>query len=41
MTVDWTAIYMLPGLVTYNTSMQSLQYKILNNVLFLKKKLHT
>ena len=38
--IDWTAIYMLPRLVTYNTYMQSFQYKILNNVLFLNKKLH-
>ena len=39
--IDWTAIYMLPRLVTYNTYMRSFQYKILNNVLFLNKKLHT
>ena len=32
---------MLPHLVTYNTYMRSFQYKILNNVLFLNKKLHT
>ena len=31
---------MLPGLATYNTYMQSFQYKLLNNVLFLNKKLH-
>ena len=35
--IDWTAIHMLPRLITYNTYMQSFQYKILNNVLFLKK----
>ena len=39
--IDWTAIYMLPRLVTYNTYLQSFQYKILNSVLFLNKKLHT
>ena len=39
--IDWTAIYMLPCLLTYNTYMRSFQYKILNNVLFLNKKLHT
>ena len=39
--IDWTAIYMLPHLVTYNTYMRSFQYKILNNVLFLNKKLHS
>ena len=32
---------MLPRLVTYNTYIQSFQYKILNNVLFLTKKPHT
>ena len=32
---------MLPHLITYNTYMRSFQYKILNNVLFLNKKLHT
>ena len=30
---------MLPGLVTYNLYMRSFQYKILNNVLDLNKKL--
>ena len=35
---DWTAICMLPHLVTYNTHMQSFQYKIVNNVLFINKK---
>ena len=38
---DWTAIYILPPLVTYNTYMQSFQYKILNNVPFVNEKLHT
>ena len=32
---------MLPRQVTYNTYMRSFQYKILNNVLYLNKKLHT
>ena len=32
--IDWTAIYILPRLVTYNTYVPSFQYKILNNVLF-------
>ena len=32
---------MLPRLITYNTYMRFFQYKILNNVLFLNKKLHT
>ena len=36
--IDWTAIYMLPRLGTYNTYMGSFQYKILNNALFLNKK---
>ena len=39
--IDWTAIYMFPRLVTYNTYMRSFQYKILNIVLFLNKKLYT
>ena len=39
--IDWTAIYMLPHLITYNTYMRSFQYKIWNNVLFLNKKLHS
>ena len=38
--IDWTAIYMLSRLATYSTYMQSFQYKILKNVLFLNKKLH-
>ena len=39
--IDCTAIYMLSCLVTYNTYMQFFKYKILKNVLFLIKKLHT
>ena len=39
--IDWTAIYTLPRLITNNTYMRSFQYKILNSVLFLNKKLHT
>ena len=38
--IDWATIYMLPHLATYNTYMESFQYKLLNNVLFLNKKLH-
>ena len=38
--IDRASIYMLPRLVTHNTYMRSFQYKILNNVLFLYKKLH-
>ena len=38
--IDWAAIYMLPRLAIYNTCMRSFQYKPLNNVLFLNKKLH-
>ena len=30
--IDWTAIYMLPHLVTYNTYMRSFQCKILKNI---------
>ena len=39
--IDWTAIYMLSRLITYNTSMTSFQYKISNNVLFVNKKFPT
>ena len=35
--IDWTAIYMLPHLITHK---RSFQYKILNNILYLNKKLH-
>ena len=38
--IDWTAIYMLPRLVTHNTYMRSFTYKILSNILYLNKKLH-
>ena len=38
--IDWTAIYMLPRLVAHNTYMRSFQYKVLNDILFLNKKLH-
>ena len=38
--IGWKAIYMLPRLVTYNTYVRSFQYKILNNILDLNKKLH-
>ena len=37
--IDWTAIYMLLRLVTHDTYMRSFQYKILNNILYLNKKL--
>ena len=36
--IDWTAIYMLPRLITYNTYMRSFQWKILNNVLFISQR---
>ena len=39
--IDWTTIYTLPHLITNNTYMRSFQYKMLNNVFFLNKKLHT
>ena len=38
--IDWVTIYMLPCLATYNTYMPSFQYKLLNNILVLNKKLH-
>ena len=38
--IDWTAVYMSPRVVTHNTYLRSFQYKILNNILYLNKKLH-
>ena len=38
--LDWTKIFLLPGLTTYNTYIRSFQYKILYNILFLNKKLY-
>ena len=38
--LDWTKIFILPRLTTYNTSLHSFQYKILHNILFLNKKLY-
>ena len=40
-TLDWNKIYLSPRLVTIGTTLRSFQYKILNNVLFLNKKLYT
>ena len=37
--IYWATIYMLPRLAKHNTYMRSFQYKLLNNVLFLSKKL--
>ena len=33
--IEWAKMYMLPSLAKYNTCMQSFQYGLLNNVLFL------
>ena len=38
--LDWTKIFILPRLTTYNTYLRSFQYKILHNILFLNKKLY-
>ena len=38
--LDWTKIFLLPRLTTYNTYLRSFQYKILHNILFLNKKLY-
>ena len=38
-TLDWKKTYLLPRLATIDTTLRSFQYKILNNVLFLNKKL--
>ena len=37
--LDWKQIYLLPRLVTLDSYSRSFQYKILNNVLYLSKKL--
>ena len=36
---DWEKIYMLPRKVTIDSQIRSFQYKILNNILYLNKKL--
>ena len=38
--LDWTNIFILPRLATYNTYSCSFQDKILHNILFLNKKLY-
>ena len=38
--IDWTAICMLPRLVTHDNYVRSFPYKILNDILYLNKKLH-
>ena len=40
-TLDWSQIYLSPRLATIDTTLLSFQYKILNDVLFLNKKLCT
>ena len=39
--LDWDKIYLSPRLATIDTTLRSFQYKILNNVIFLNKKLYT
>ena len=38
--LDWTKMFLLPRLTTYNTYLRYFQYKILHNILFLNKKLY-
>ena len=38
--LDWTKIFILPRLITYNTYVRSFPYNILHNILFLNKKLY-
>ena len=40
-TLDWNKIYLSPRLATIETNLRSFWYKIVNNVLFLNKKLYT
>ena len=37
--LDWKLIYLLPQILTKNTSLRAFQYKVLNNVLYLNHKL--
>ena len=37
---DWKSIYTLPRIITTDSQLRYFQYKILNNILFLNKKLH-
>ena len=37
--LDWRLIYLLPRILTKNTSLRAFQYKVLNNVLYLNHKL--
>ena len=37
--LDWKLIYLLPRILTSNTSLRAFQYKVLNNVLYLNHKL--
>ena len=38
--LNWSKIYMLPRITTNDSYMRVFQYKMLNNVLYLNKKLH-
>ena len=40
-TLDWNKIYLSPRLATIDTTLRSFQYKVLNNILFLNKKLYS
>ena len=40
-TLDWNKIYLSLCLATIDTTLRSFQYKILNSILFLNKKLYT
>ena len=37
--LDWKLIYLLPQILTKNTSLRASRYKVLNNVLYLNLKL--
>ena len=38
--INWKNVYILPRFITYNTYSRVFQYKLLNNILYLNKKLH-
>ena len=38
--VQWKKVYVLPRIVTIDSFLHSFQYKILNNILYLNKRLY-
>ena len=38
--IDWKTVYLIPRMVTIETSLRVFQYKILNNILYLSNRLY-